>query len=335
MNVLITGGAGYIGSHAFLALTEAGHTVIIFDNFSNSDRSIIGRLEKITGSKVFFIEGDVRCTQQLLDALLVYKIDSVIHFAGLKAVGESSHAPIEYYSNNVTGVISLLQAMQQADIKTLVFSSSATVYGEPSYLPLDEGHPLNPTNPYGRTKLHVEEMLGDVAKSDPTFGIVCLRYFNPIGAHTSGLIGEKPRGIPNNLVPYITQVIAGRLETLSIYGDDYETPDGTGIRDYIHIMDLAEGHVAALRYLKEAAGFEVFNLGTGRGYSVMEVLNEFQKHAQQNIPYIVHKRRIGDVAICFSDANKSRKILHWTASRNLSDMCASSLKWQRYQAGLD
>lgn len=335
MNVLITGGAGYIGSHTFLALTEAGHTVIILDNFSNSERSIIGRLEAITGNEVFCVEGDVRCTELMVDALLTHKIDSVIHFAGLKAVAESSLAPIEYYSNNVVGVISLLQAMQQANIKTLVFSSSATVYGEPSYLPLDESHPLNPTNPYGRTKLHVEEMLGDVARSDPSFGIVCLRYFNPIGAHISGLIGEDPRGIPNNLVPYITQVMAGRLEKLSIHGDDYETLDGTGVRDYIHIMDLAEGHVAALRYLKKAAGFEVFNLGTGHGYSVMEVLNEFQKHAQQNIPYVVHKRRVGDVAICFSDANKARKILHWTASRNLSDMCASSLGWQKFQAGLD
>ena len=335
-NILLTGGAGYIGSHAAVVLSNVGYNVIILDNFCNSNQSVLERLKKILGKKLLCIDGDVRNTHLVAQVLQDYQIDAVIHFAGLKAVGESVQKPIEYYANNVQGTISLLEAMQLSNLKILVFSSSATVYGDPQYLPIDEGHPLSATNPYGRSKLHIEEMLKDVAKSDSGWKIVCLRYFNPVGAHESGLIGEDPDGIPNNLVPYISQVAIGKLGKLAVYGNDYPTPDGTGLRDYIHVMDLAEGHLAALNYLGNMrAGWESINLGTGKGYTVIEVIDSFEKASNRKIAYSITDRRSGDIAACYALADKAKKLLDWEATRTLDQMCASAWVWQKYKAEQD
>lgn len=333
-NILLTGGAGYIGSHTAVALAKTGHQVFIFDNFCNSDKAAIARIEAIIGRPVVVIEGDLRDTELLTQALQRHHIHAVMHFAGLKAVGESTQIPVEYYANNVQGTISLLQAMQKATNhpKTFVFSSSATVYGDPKYLPIDEAHPLSATNAYGRTKLHIEEILGDLAKSDPTWRIACLRYFNPVGAHDSGLIGENPNGIPNNLMPFVAQVAVGKLAQLSVYGDDYDTPDGTGVRDYIHVMDLAEGHVAALDYLERHDGFHVFNLGTGRGYSVLEMVKAFEAASGKPVPYKIVPRRTGDIATSYASVDFAGKSLNWHARRDLKDMCESAWKFQQKTA---
>ncbi len=336
MNILLTGGAGYIGSHTAVVLTEAGHEVVILDNFCNSHPSVLERLKQILQKNLIYIEGDVRNTDLLTQVLQEQKIDAVIHFAGLKAVGESVTMPVEYYANNVQGTISLLEAMKASNIKSLVFSSSATVYGDPQYLPIDEDHPLSATNAYGRSKLHIEEILKDVSRSDPDWRIACLRYFNPVGAHESGLIGEDPDGIPNNLVPYISQVAIGRLEKLAVYGNDYPTTDGTGLRDYIHVMDLSEGHLATLNYLSNMqAGWESINLGTGRGYTVIEVIDSFEKTSNRKINYSVTDRRPGDIAACYALADKARKLLGWEANRTIDQMCASAWAWQKYKSEQD
>ncbi len=329
MNVLLTGGMGYIGSHTSIVLLQLGHQVVLYDNLSNSSDTVLKKVKHITGQRIPFVKGDVRDTELLKATLAAHPIDAVIHFAGLKAVGESVEKPVDYYANNVQGTISLLQAMQSAQVKTLVFSSSATVYGEPQYLPIDENHPTSATNPYGRSKLHIEEILRDVVTSNPEWRIACLRYFNPVGAHESGLIGESPSGVPNNLMPYIVQVAAGRRAKLEVFGGDYPTQDGTGVRDYIHVMDLAEGHAAALSLLSQTTGWHAINLGTGRGYSVLDMIHAFEKASGCEVPYEVVARRAGDVAECFACANKARELLNLTARRTLSEMCTSAWRFQR------
>jgi len=329
VNILLTGGAGYIGSHTAVVLSQTGHEVVLLDNFCNTRKSVLDRLQKIVGKALPCVEGDVRDTALVAKALKEYKIDAVIHFAGLKAVGQSAEKPIEYYANNVQGTISLLEAMKIVNIKTLVFSSSATVYGDPQYLPIDESHPTNPTNAYGRSKLHIEEMLKDVANSDSDWKIVCLRYFNPAGAHESGLLGEDPNGMPNNLMPYIARVAAGKSKQLNVFGNDYPTTDGTGVRDYIHVIDLAEGHTAALRYLKSNVNFDIINLGTGNGYSVLEVVSAFEAASQKTIEYTIAKRRKGDIASCFSQADKALLKMNWKAIRSIADMCKSTWKFNQ------
>jgi UDP-glucose 4-epimerase len=329
MNILLTGGTGYIGSHTAVALARAGHAVTLLDNLSNSSASAVDRIAQIAGRRVPFIECDVRNTAGIRDVLTTYSIDAVVHFAGLKAVGESVARPVDYYSSNVQGTISLLQAMQAESVRSLVFSSSATVYGVPQYLPYDEAHPTGATNPYGRTKLHVEEMLRDLAQSNAEWRIVCLRYFNPVGAHESGLIGETPRGVPNNLMPFIAQVAIGQRSELKVFGNDYETPDGTGVRDYIHVMDLAEGHVAAFDYLANHAGWSAINLGTGRGYSVLDVVRAFETANGCKIPYVFAPRRAGDIAAYYASAERAGKELGWSATRSMHEMCAST--WQYYR----
>lgn len=318
---------GYIGSHTAVLLTNAGYQVHIYDNLRNSNVGTLDRLQNICPKSVGFTEGDVRDTEKLTKVLRNEKIEAVIHLAGLKAVGESSQKPIEYYANNVQGSISLIQAMQAADIKTLVFSSSATVYGDPVYLPYDEDHPTSPTNPYGRNKLQVEEILKDLSKSDQEWKIACLRYFNPVGAHESGLIGEDPNGIPNNLMPVIGKVVNGELALLNIFGDDYDTPDGTGKRDYIHVMDLAEGHLAALIWLKNNPGCHIFNLGSGDSYSVLDLLHHFEKASDQKIPRQVVGRRPGDLPEYYAKADKAEKALGWKTKQTLLDICSSSWLW--------
>jgi len=329
MNIMLTGGMGYIGSHTAVVLTEAGHKVVLYDNLSNSKPTVLDRLEAITGKQLTFTEGDVRDTPILEQTLTHHKIDVVIHFAGLKAVGESVEKPIEYYENNVTGTVSLLRAMHTTSIKNIVFSSSATVYGDPQYLPLDERHPTSATNPYGRSKLQIEEILADVAKSDPEWRIACLRYFNPVGAHESGLIGEDSNDIPNNLMPYIAQVASGKLPYLSIFGNDYDTKDGTGVRDYIHVMDLAEGHKSALDFLKNHTGWHAINLGTGTGYSVLEMVQTFEQVSGKSIPYQVASRRAGDIATCYAKVDNSNQQLNWRAKRGLVEMCRSTWDFQK------
>lgn len=331
MNVLLTGGTGYIGSHTAVVLSKSGHRVVLYDNLSNSRDVVLEKLAQITGDRMPFIKGDVRDTELLRSTLAAHRIDAVVHFAGLKAVGESVEKPVDYYANNVQGTISLLQAMQSAQVKTLVFSSSATVYGEPEYIPLDESHPTSATNPYGRSKLHIEEMLNDVAASAPGWRIACLRYFNPVGAHASGLIGENPNGVPNNLMPYIAQVAAGQRTVLSVFGGDYPTKDGTGVRDYIHVMDLAEGHASALNFLSQSTGWHAINLGTGKGFSVLEMVQAFEKASVREVPYKIVSRRAGDVAASYADPKKASELLNWSATRNLDDMCASTWHFQQLQ----
>lgn len=329
MNILLTGGTGYIGSHTAVVLTQAGHRVVLYDNLCNSGVSVVDSLARITGQRPVFVEGDIRNTELLIQTFRASAIDAVIHFAGLKAVGESIENPLDYYANNVQGTINLLQAMQAVQISTLVFSSSATVYGEPKYLPLDENHPTCATNPYGRSKLHIEEMLADVARCDEGWRIACLRYFNPVGAHESALIGEDPCGIPNNLMPFLAQVAAGQRPELKVFGNDYPTPDGTGVRDYLHVMDLADGHLAALDYLRTHVGWHAINLGTGKGRSVLEMIHAFERACGRPVPYQVVSRRPGDVAACYAKVDKAAHDLRWSAKRSLADMCRSTWEFQR------
>lgn len=326
--ILVTGGAGYIGSHTCIKLIEAGHTPVILDNFSNSSPEAIRRVEQICGKSIQWIEGDVS-DAALLDKLFSeHSVDAVIHFAGLKSVGESVAQPMRYYQNNVSGTLVLCQAMQQAGVRNLVFSSSATVYGDPASLPIKEDFPTSATNPYGSSKLIVEEMLGDLYTADNGWNIALLRYFNPVGAHPSGTIGEDPADIPNNLMPFIAQVAVGRRERLSVFGGDYPTHDGTGVRDYIHVMDLANGHVKALEWLDKDAGIKAFNLGTGQGYSVLDMLHAFEKACGKPLPYAVVERRPGDVAACYADPALAEQELGWKACMTLEDMCADSWRWQ-------
>jgi UDP-glucose 4-epimerase len=329
MNILLAGGAGYIGSHAAVSLVEAGHSIVIYDNLCNSKIEVIQSLEKVLGKRVPFLQGDIRDTQLLQSTMQHHLVDAVIHLAGLKAVGESVTHPLEYYENNIQGTLSLLRAMNKQGVKNLVFSSSATVYGDPQYLPIDENHPLAPTNPYGRTKLHIEQILEDLTIADATIKVINLRYFNPVGAHTSALLGENPRGIPNNLMPFISRVARGELSELKVFGRDYPTIDGTGVRDYIHVMDLAEGHLAAVEYLSKSKGFEVFNLGTGQGFSVFQIIEAFEEVSQQKIHYVCSERRPGDIASCYAAPDKANKVLAWQADRTLAEMCASSWAFQQ------
>jgi len=329
VNVLLTGGAGYIGSHTAVALTNIGHKAVLFDNFSNSSEAVLEGLFRLVGRDLPFVKGDVRDTELLRAALESYRVDAVLHFAGLKAVAESAQRPIDYYANNVQSSISLLQAMRDQKVKSLIFSSSATVYGEPQYLPLDENHGTGPTNPYGRSKLHIEEMLRDVAASDPQWSIICLRYFNPVGAHEAGLIGESPNGPPDNLMPFIAQVASGERGELTVFGGDYPTPDCTGVRDYIHVMDLAEGHAASLDFLKRSSGWHAVNLGTGKGHSVLEVVRMFEIVSGRQVPYRVSGRRAGDVAACYADSRKAVELFGWEAKRTLKQMCSSAWHFQR------
>lgn len=326
-NVLVTGGAGYIGSHTTLELIQAGYRVVVLDNLSNAHPEAIKRIEHLTGSRIPLIEGDIRDRNLVEKTLKDHHLTAVLHFAGLKAVGESVEKPLLYYENNVEGMISLLGAMQSSGVRQLVFSSSATVYGEPETLPLREDHPRSATNPYGRTKLMIEEMLEDLQSSDAQWKFAILRYFNPVGAHESGLIGEDPQGIPNNLMPFITQVATGRRPLLRVFGNDYPTPDGTGMRDYIHVVDLAIGHVLALGYLQNHDGFTV-NLGTGTPYSVLEVLKAFEKILGRSLSYEIHPRRPGDVASCYADPTLARELLGFEAQRDLLKMCEDAWRWQ-------
>ena len=327
--ILVTGGAGYIGSHTTLQLLEQGSEVIVLDNLSNSSAESLRRVEKITGKSLTFVQGDIR-DAGLLDSLFAqHKVDAVIHFAGLKAVGESVQKPLEYYENNVYGTLTLLKAMRSHNVKNLVFSSSATVYGDPVSLPLREdagtGHP---TNPYGMSKLMVEHVLTDLFKADSAWNIIILRYFNPVGAHISGTIGEDPNGIPNNLMPFISQVACGKLSELNVFGNDYNTPDGTGVRDYIHVHDLAYGHLCALDRLWLNMGLDIYNLGTGQGYSVLEMVAAFEKACGKPIPYKIVARRSGDIASCYADPTLAAKELNWSAHKGLDDMCADTWRWQ-------
>lgn len=329
MNILLTGGAGYIGSHTCIELINAGHTAVIADNLCNSKKESINRVEKITGAKIPFYEIDVRDKEALSKVFEENSIDAVIHFAGLKAVGESCEIPLQYYSNNIDSTLILLEVMKKYNCHNIVFSSSATVYGIPERVPLVETMPTSCTNPYGWTKLMIEQILTDVAKADPELSVVLLRYFNPIGANESGTIGENPNGIPNNLMPYITQVAIGKLPQLGVFGDDYKTHDGTGVRDYIHVVDLAKGHVKAIDYAAKNKGTEVVNLGTGTGYSVLDIVKAFEKVNNVEIPYAIKPRRSGDIAECYADPTKAFEKLGWKAEKTLEDMCRDSWRWQK------
>ncbi|MDO8251644.1 MAG: UDP-glucose 4-epimerase GalE [Rhodoferax sp.] len=326
--IFVTGGAGYIGSHTCVELLNAGHDVTVFDNFCNSQPEALARVKRITGKKPTLVQGDIRNGAALVAALAQSQATAVIHFAGLKAVGESVQKPLAYYDNNVVGTVRLLEAMTACDVKTLVFSSSATVYGDPKRLPLTEDHPLSATNPYGQTKLMIEEMLRDLYRSDPTWRIGILRYFNPVGAHVSGLIGEDPQGTPNNLLPFVAQVAVGRREFLNVWGDDYATPDGTGVRDYIHVVDLALGHIKALERLQNQSECLTVNLGTGVGYSVLDMVRAFEKASGKPVPYQVAPRRAGDIASCYADPAQALTLLGWRAERGLEAMCTDAWRWQ-------
>lgn len=326
--ILVTGGAGYIGSHTVVELLSAGHELLILDNFSNSSPRVLERIEQISGKRLSVIEGDIRDGALLEKLFAAYPINSVIHFAGLKAVGESVEQPLRYYDNNVVGSLCLFEAMAKAGVYKLVFSSSATVYGDPYTVPIDEGFPLQATNPYGRSKLIIEDMLRDIGQADPQWRVALLRYFNPVGAHASGLIGEDPQGIPNNLMPFVAQVAVGRRNELSVFGGDYPTPDGTGVRDYIHVVDLARGHLAALDALEGQSGVIPINLGTGRGYSVLEVVAAFEKASGQPVPYRIVERRPGDVAACYADPLRAKELLGWSARLGIDAMCADAWRWQ-------
>ncbi len=328
MNVLVTGGAGYIGSHTMIELMDAGHSVVCIDNFMNSKYEAVKRVEKITGTKIKFYEGDIRDGAILDKIFNENKIDAVINFAGLKAVGESCAKPLEYYENNIEGLLILAFKMREHNVKNLVFSSSATVYGKPESVPIKEDFPLSTSNPYGSTKLFIEYILKDLYKSDPTFNIAILRYFNPIGAHASGEIGEDPKGIPNNLCPYITQVAVGKREYLGVFGNDYDTPDGTGVRDYIHVVDLAKGHVLAVNKLAENPGLLIVNLGTGKGYSVLDMVKAFEKVTGKPIPYKIMPRRPGDIDECYADPSYAKEVLGFEATKTLEDMCRDAMNWQ-------
>ncbi|RLK63673.1 UDP-glucose 4-epimerase GalE [Atopobacter sp. AH10] len=329
MKVLVTGGAGYIGSHTVLTLKSAGYDVLIYDNFSNSSQAVLERLEELSGEAIPFVEGDIRDQERLDDLFQQHSIDSVIHFAGLKAVGESVLKPIEYYDNNVSGTVTLLKAMKKAGVKNIVFSSSATVYGSNNQVPFTEGMPTSATNPYGYSKVMIEQILSDVAKSDPEWTITLLRYFNPIGAHKSGRIGELPNGVPNNLMPYITQVAVGKLDHLRVFGNDYDTVDGTGVRDYIHVLDLARGHVKALQKNAAVKGVKTYNLGTGEGVSVLQLVQAFEKYNDIKIPYEIVERRDGDIATCYASCEKAQRELGFTTEESLKDMVVDSWRWQK------
>lgn len=326
--VLVTGGAGYIGSHTVLVLLEAGYRVVVLDNLANSSRESLRRVERLTGKDLVFVEGDIRdrvCLDQLFSD---FPVAGVIHFAGLKAVGESVAQPLRYYDCNVVGTIRLLEAMEQAGVRTLVFSSSATVYGDPATVPIREDFPLSATNPYGASKLHIEDMLRDLHVADDRWCLALLRYFNPVGAHESGEIGEDPAGIPNNLMPFVAQVAVGKREKLSVFGADYPTEDGTGVRDYIHVMDLARGHLAALEALESSGGILTANLGTGRGYSVLEMIQAFVRASGRDVPYEVVARRPGDIASCYADPAHAKAVLGWQAGLGIDDMCRDHWRWQ-------
>ena len=330
MSILVSGGAGYIGSHTCVELIQAGHDIVVVDNFVNSCPEAIHRVEQITGTTIPFVEADL-CDAAAVEQIFNQypDIDSVIHFAGLKAVGESVAKPLEYYTNNLTSTLVLLNAMRAHNVKNFVFSSSATVYGDPATVPIREDFPTGgTTNPYGTTKLFIEKILMDYCKADPTLNVALLRYFNPIGAHESGLIGEDPNGIPNNLVPYIAQVAVGKLEKLHVFGGDYPTPDGTGVRDYIHVVDLARGHVAAIEKVSQNCGLFVCNLGTGKGYSVLDILHAYEKACGRELPYVMDPRRPGDIAACYADPQKAWEEMGWKAQHGIEEMCASSWKWQ-------
>ena len=334
--ILVTGGAGYIGSHTCIALQEAGYDIVVYDNLSNSSREAIERVSKLIDQPIEFVEGDIRDTDLLKQVFAEHQFFGVIHFAGLKAVGESVAKPLLYYNNNVSGTITLLEVMREADVKNLVFSSSATVYGDPESLPINEESKRSCTNPYGQSKLMVEHILEDLAATDDGWNLIPLRYFNPVGAHPSGQIGEDPNDIPNNLMPYISQVAVGKLEKLSIFGNDYSTVDGTGVRDFIHVTDLAQGHVAALNYLQKqvgrdkysSIGFLPINLGTGKGTSVLELVTAFSEVSGQDIPYQFSARRAGDIANCYASADKAKDLLGWEATLSITEMCQDTWRWQ-------
>ena len=330
MKILVTGGAGHIGSHTCIVLLEKGYDVVVVDNFSNSKPEAVRRIKKLAGKDLTFYEADV-CDEEALDKIFAAeKVDAVIHFAGLKAVGESVQIPLRYYDNNLRSTLNLLNVMKKYGVHNIVFSSSATVYGNPASVPITEDFPLSTTNPYGSTKLMIEQILKDIAHADPDFNPIILRYFNPVGAHKSGEIGEDPNGIPNNLVPYITQVAIGKLDHLNVFGNDYPTPDGTGVRDYIHVVDLAEGHVAALKlYEQPHCGLRIYNLGTGKGYSVLEIHDAFEKVVGKKIPYEFAPRRPGDIPECYADPTKAYRELGWKATKTLEDMCEDSWRWQQ------
>jgi len=329
MKVLVTGGAGYIGSHCCVELLNAGHELVVIDNLCNSKVEALRRVQAISARELSFVQADLRDSDALKALFGQSRFDAVIHFAGLKAVGESSAIPLDYYDNNLGGTLALCRAMAEAGVKRLVFSSSATVYGDPASVPIREDFPLSATNPYGRTKLFIEEILRDLHRADPSWDIALLRYFNPVGAHASGRIGEDPNGIPNNLMPFIAQVAVGKREALQVFGDDYPTPDGTGVRDYIHVVDLALGHLAALQRLQESPGLLCCNLGTGQGYSVLEMIRAFEQASGRSIPYRIAERRPGDIAACYADPARARAILGWQAERGLEEMVTDAWRWQR------
>jgi UDP-glucose 4-epimerase len=329
MRILVTGGAGYIGSHTCVELLNAGYDVTVIDNLYNSSEKALDRVKEISGKDLKFVKGDIldyTCLDQIFKA---EPIDAVIHFAGLKAVGESVQKPVEYYSNNITGTLTLINAMRDNGVKNIIFSSSATVYGDPAFVPITEECPKGiTTNPYGETKSMQERILTDIWRADNEWRVMLLRYFNPIGAHVSGLIGEDPKGIPNNLLPYVAQVASGKLEMVHVFGNDYDTPDGTGVRDYIHVVDLAKGHVKAIEGMEKLEGVNVFNLGTGIGYSVLDIIRAFSKACGKELPYVIDPRRPGDIATCYSDPSRAKEILGWTAEKSLQDMCADAWRWQ-------
>ena len=328
MKILVTGGTGYIGSHTVLELLAADYETVVVDNLCNSSEESIRRVEQITGRRATFYKADIRDEAAMMEIFLKEKPDAVIHFAGLKAVGESVQIPLEYYDNNITGTLVLLRAMRAADCKNIVFSSSATVFGKPETVPIREDFPLSATNPYGRTKLMIEKILGDLYVSDNSWNVILLRYFNPIGAHESGQIGEDPDGIPNNLLPYVAKVAVGRLERVNVFGNDYDTPDGTGVRDYIHVVDLAKGHVKALEKITQDPGLEVYNLGTGNGYSVLDIIHAFSKACGHEVPYVIAPRRPGDIDVCYADPAKALNDLGWKAEYDLDRMCEDTWRWQ-------
>ena len=329
MKILVTGGAGYIGSHTCVELLNAGYDVVIVDNLDNSNSKAVDRIEQITGREVTFYEKDIRDKEAMHEIFALEKPKCVIHFAGLKAVGESVQKPLEYYENNINGTLVMLDAMRKNGCKNIIFSSSATVYGDPAFIPITEECPKgSPTNPYGWTKSMLEQILTDLHTSDPEWNVILLRYFNPIGAHKSGLIGEDPKGIPNNLLPYVAQVAIGKLKCLGVFGNDYDTPDGTGVRDYIHVVDLAVGHVKAIDKIKEDPGVKIYNLGTGKGYSVLDIVKAYAKACGHDIPYEIKPRRAGDIATCYADASLAKKELGWEAEYGIDEMCADSWRWQ-------
>ena len=329
MTILVTGGAGFIGSHTVVELQNAGYDVVVMDNLCNASPKALKRVEAITGKKVPFYEADIRDREGLEEIFSKEKIDGVIHFAGLKAVGESVEKPWEYYDNNITGTLTLVDVMRKHGCKNIIFSSSATVYGDPAFVPITEECPKGTcTNPYGWTKSMLEQVLSDIQKADPEWNVVLLRYFNPIGAHKSGTIGENPNGIPNNLMPYITQGAVGKLQQLSVFGDDYDTPDGTGVRDYIHVVDLAIGHVKALKKLEKGSGLNIYNLGTGNGYSVLDIVKNFESATGKKVPYVIKGRRAGDIATCYASADKAKRELGWEAQFGIKEMCEDAWRWQ-------